>query len=362
MAEEHVKQLEQSTLAAYVDKQAAAAGTCAGTSTSAGTSVPGNPVPAAEGDIRMDPLNADAAMREIVPSGLSQASGGGSREAAMMRNVLLRFDHHSFELGLGPQQIKQALEVLSRDVEELADLVISNVKPPEASSSSISEDYEMPSGSEDDPSNQTPFSTDTNYLRRLDVSSQIMQFVFNDFMVRPLAVLGHSLCAVEPASQPADNSEASLLASLLRGDACREGYAVLCKAKDGKSKRCNNIIRARSIELGNKISAFYHCPATQPDKVVFGALLVGCMVPAAHPSLRLFCTAASPELGPLQPFCSAAHTPVLEVPGLEWSNPAARAVLRTLLPGVGFQGEVERIICERVVTKAKDPCHASASV
>lgn len=132
------------------------------------------------------------------------SSAGGSREAAMLRGVLLRFDHHSFEIGMGPQQISQLLEVLNRDVQELADAVIGSSKTQEVSSSSSSEDYEMTPCNEEDQAIQEPAAADScadSLIRRQEISSQIVQMLFDDIMVRPLAAVGHDLSVVESSAQ-----------------------------------------------------------------------------------------------------------------------------------------------------------------
>lgn len=310
-------------------------------------------ISAEEGDTSLDPSMTGPGVRKIAQSGAAHTTGG-SREAAMLRGMLLRFDHHSFELGMGPQQITQLLELLSRDVQEVADAVISSITPQEASN--ISEDYVMPPSNPEDHAPEA--DSDMNaYVHRLDISSHIMQLVFSAFMARPLAAVQHPLSCLEQFSQAVDKPNEALLASLLQGQACRDVHAALLKAHDGTSGFWNDIIQAGSLEFGQQLNSVFQCSCVDVETLVYRSILVGCMVPAAHPSLRLYCTAASlAESGLLHPFNAANHTQVHEVPGLDPAHPAAHAVVRTLLPGVGFAGEAERIIRERVVTLAKDPC------
>lgn len=166
------------------------------------------------------------------------------------------------------------------------------------------------------------------------------------------------VCCVHLISQEVDSTEVALLYSLVRSEACRQMYTGLSKAQDGKSKRWNSIMQANSSELEQKLASLHQCTGLNVQALIYHALLVSCMVPAAHPNLRLFCTPhpAVADSVMLQPFYAGIHKQVHEVPGLDPSHPASRAVLRTILPGVGFLGEADRIIPERVVTMAKIPC------
>lgn len=122
----------------------------------------------------------------------------------MLRGILLRFNHHSFDLGMGPQQIKQLLEVLNRDVEELAQAIFCCIKSPEANSSGISEDYDMTLMNEEDQSQQSPSLVERcadSLTQRHEISSQIVQMVFNSIMICPLAAVSHKLSVLESPSQ-----------------------------------------------------------------------------------------------------------------------------------------------------------------
>lgn len=313
------------------------------------------------------PITNSAAVDGTALSGPAQTAGGlsgpaqtagGSREAAMLRGALLRFDRYSFELGLGPQQITQVLEVLNRDIQQVAGAVLDSIRPPSDSSSSIGDDYVMPSCcNADEQPCPTPPPEDRNldnYVRSLAISSHILQPAFDDLMTCPLAALGHSLAYVEQVSQAADGSELALLASLMRSEACGQMYTELNKAGDGSSEFWNGLVHALSCKLQHKLATVHGWPAPDVRNLVYRSLLLGCMIGAAHPSLQLFCTAAGSNEE--HSFSAAAHSTVHEIPGLEPSHPAARVVLCSVLPGVGFVGEAERLICERVVTWAKDPC------
>ncbi|MEW5303224.1 MAG: hypothetical protein WDW36_005933 [Sanguina aurantia] len=379
VADERVKQLQQAAAATCTNKQAAAAAVAAAEAAAAAAaaapSLPGSragsegPPPAhRHASSESQPMYQHPSAPDPATAGVTAASGsaqtpGGSREAAMLRNMLPRFSHDSFEIGMGPQQVAQLLEVLYVDVQNVTRAVMAVVKP-QQTGGSTTEDFVMlcSSSSGDRHSGQAPVSEDDSqqrYQLSLHVSSQVTCWVFNTLMARPLAAVNHQLQYVEEMAQAGDMCEASLLASLMCSEACGGMHTRLLNARDGGDTACNDMVRARSLDLGRHLASLYHCYCIAPadlEMLIYRSLLVGSMIPVVHPSLRLFCTAASQAPGQLQPFNATLHRQVHEVPGLSPSHPVARVVIGSLLPGVGFVGASERLLRERVFTWVKQPC------
>lgn len=295
---------------------------------------------------------------------------GGSKEAALVRGALLRFNHGSFEIGLGPQQIQQALDLLDWELQQLASAVANSMQQG-GGSRTTDIDHKMlqccsgvPADDEMEPCvddvtifghrlDQPSCAGDppvSSYERLLNIRSEMIISIFNDLIVSPLTAVCHPLSVLENAAHLSAKPETAVLASLMRSEACREMCAALNAALESSNTSLHGVLNTQTSQLQQVLTLRFKCPDLDVGKAVYQALLLGCLIPGAHPTLRPVCTVASASDVKLQlPFDSAVHEQVHDASGLDSSNPAARVLLRTLLPGVGFLGEAERIICERVV-------------
>lgn len=358
-AEARANHLEQAAFTVGADARATAAQPQSSGPTGTGALSPAHlPAPAEGEPARQETPAPDSDRpRAAAASGSAQASGG-SKEAAQLRGVLLRFSHDSFEIGMGPQQIQHLLELLNMDVQEVAQAVMVSMKP-QQTDSNTTEDFVMLCSSGE---GQTERASDlenssmATHEQRVKISSQVMLLMFNNIIARPMTALGHALQSVEQLLHAADGDDAALLASLLCSDACTRMYTQLLNLRSGTSEYWDGTIRTGSVELGRQLASIYPCPAPNLETLVYRSLLVGFMVPATHPSLRFICTVASQGSGQPHPFNAEIHKRVHEVPGLDPDHPVARVVIGCLLPGVAFWGEADSLIRERVVTMAKEPC------
>lgn len=214
---------------------------------------------------------------EAVPSGQTHTAGG-SREAAMMSDMLMRLDRNSSEFGMGRKEIFLQLELLNKFGLQVADAMIASNR----ATSGISDDYVMPPSNTQDQTRQSSSDRDSDleaHVHRLDVSTQIMQIVFNILVSRPLSAVEHRFSNMEHLSQAADMPEA-FLASLWQGEACREVYTELMKARNGSSSSWNGVIQRLSLVLRHQLDSVSPSFGIDVKMLMYQSLLVGCMVPA----------------------------------------------------------------------------------
>lgn len=297
-------------------------------------------------------------------------SSGADQDAAVLREVLLRFDQTSFELGLGRMQLDQELGKLKLQADQLADHVV-RATDTAMDCSSSTPGWCMVSDSKEQQDRDTAAATSQSSHsatseERHKILSQIIETTFHSLMAHPLTEMHHPLGVLETSRLPDQNQQSALLACLLRSNACRELHNGLSgarahslKALKGSACELSDTLAECVSQVTGQLSNTFCCVIPSVELLVYHALQVGCMVRAAHPRLGLVLTPACLDAGVWQPFSAAMHMSVYEVPGLPNPHPASRVVLYSLLPGVKFENEAACMIPERVVTMARKVCEGS---